>query len=248
MKKYIFIVLILVVMITFISCNEQATVAFTTTAAPLSQVTLSSETVSPTESPINYRAYHFSSYNEFQSAVSGNRAQAFQNTVQSEAPELMPLLNCLTTTDGIPQLMKDNKAILMEGIPNAVILFDNELYNAPIIMYHCEYEGIHVRARISYVSLFDVEAVEGKLTITTLAKALKPNYPTPENYETVEWSEFVEDKNITVNGESVFARIITASGTYYDRIEYLHNGLYVAIEAPDFVEFYEGFFENFTIQ
>lgn len=247
MKKYIFIVLILVVMITFISCNEQATEAFTTTTTPLPQVTLS-ETVSPTQPPNNYISYHFSSYDEFQSAVSGDRSQEFQNTVQSEAPKLMPLLNCLPITDEIPQLMKNNKVISLMDRSNAIVLFDNELYNAPMIMYHCEYEGIHVRARVSYVSLFDVEAVEGKLTIATLAKALKPNYPSPENYETIEWSEFVEDKNITVNGESVFARITTATGIHYDRVEYLHNGLYVAIEAPDFVEFYEEFFENFTIQ
>ena len=193
------------------------------------------------------KSYNFDSYDELQSVVSGSKSQEFQKIVETEAPRLVPMLGCLTQRNAIPKPYLNGKLWALRG-NSSVFLLEQERHKAPIILYHCEYKGIHVRVRVSYIDLFNIELRDAKMNIASFTEMLNPKYPSPDNYHTIEWSEMVVDKTMVIGGENVFVRAITGADTSYDRIDYLHNGLYISIEAPDLLEFDESFFQGFTIE
>ena len=246
----------------FVACTRVETTALETTALVTTTTnfkTITSATtvvsvttdsvVQPTAPWIDYHSYHFYSYDAFQSAISGEDALKFQNTIQAEAPKLIPLYSVLKNKDSVPiPYLNDTILPLQEEENGFIVLFDIERFDAPTIMYRCNYEGRFILLRVTYLELLDIELSEG-VTIATLSKALKPLYASPENYQQYENVDFAEDKDITVNGESVLARIVDYSDSYgRDMISYLYHDLLICIESPDFLEFYEEFFAGFSVK
>ena len=241
MKKIAYLCLIIVIAVFTASCQSAETTVPEATSSATSET--AKVNVSPTE-----KTYQFNSCEAFKSSVMGENREEFLKTVEEEAPALLALLSMLAENETILTPTRDGKdVLLLRDSKRYIYLFEKEFYNSPMILYHCDYNGIHVRVRVSFEALYAHDSNE-ELDITSFMRKFAPTYPSPDNYKDKEGVIFTEDKAITVNAETVLARIVDYEQSYYyDRIQYLHNGLIVCIEAPDLAEFYEEFFEGFTI-
>ena len=157
------------------------------------------------------------------------------------------MISVLSENGAIPKPWLNGKLMEMQD-RTSVILLEKELFDAPMIMYHCEYEGIHVRIRASYISVFDLEKTETKMDIAKFIDMVDPGFPNPDNYAQFDYVNTIEDKMMTIGNQSVLARVVKANEGWYDKIHFLYNGFYVQIEAPDLLKFDEAFFEGFSIE
>ena len=238
MKKILFITAFTLILLIFVLCGCQET----KTTAPESTSTDATEAILPADPPTG-EIYHFASYEEWQSAVSESRSQAFQDTVAQNASGLVPMLMRLSQASTAPRPSLSHQPMKLIQVS----LLEKELFDMPMILYHCDYNGIHVRIRVSYLSLAKKGSAEAKTDVAKFIQAIAPDFPNPDNYGSFDHIDTLADRSITVDGTSVLARVVNGNEGWYDQIHFLYDGYYVLIEAPELLSFDKGFFESFSI-
>lgn len=217
MKRFICLVLSILMIFTFFSCSgkvEEDKVELDTQESteeiPSFEITFSEETDESGLSVNNgvppYRSYYFKSYNELNNALIGANDEIPRTL--THAPSDLYEATLLSfeagrskvyvpTSNGIPIGFEDEN-----GSHNISFYSSGGLYKLPNMWYHCRVNGFDLRINITYPSVLNNEKVKNCQTYLDILTLLSPKAHTPETNSNMYEKEFT-----LADGEKVMTLI-----------------------------------------
>lgn len=201
--------------------------------------------------PAENATYDFETYADLQKALSELSANSklraesehygklYQDTLSAFEKGTVSLL--IPRIDGNDMSLRDE-----EGL-SKITFMTNELYNLPWVWYHGKVNGNDVTVCVAYPEIAHKKKLAGVDTCAQAIRAIAPNAPLPENYETGVSYKKVYESTLQLDGNAQVAALVKeSSGRDRVYVTFLWEGTMVNVFAKEEV-LTEAFWKDFSM-